>query len=145
MTQNIIDGLQKVVRKATDISSKVQAVAVGGVTTVGVNQIIETVAPGWNPPAWALGLITIGVALVFGYIKKETLSVSTTRADGSVIQNTSVDLADVPEIEMPDWVQAQIDAQNTVGTDEAEQPVGPGGAAAAPLTDGDEPKHLAAS
>ncbi|PCN47019.1 hypothetical protein Csp2054_14345 [Curtobacterium sp. 'Ferrero'] len=144
MTQNIIDGIQKVVRKATDISSKVQAVAVGGVTTVGVNQIIETVAPGWNPPAWALGLITVGVALVFGYIKKETINVSTTRADGTVIQNASVDMADVPEIEMPDWVKAQIDAQNAVGADEAEQAVGPDAAAASDASD-DVPKHLAAS
>lgn len=144
MTQNIIDGIQKVVRKATDISSKVQAVAVGGVTTVGVNQIIETVAPGWNPPAWALGLITVGVALVFGYIKKETINVSTTRADGTVIQNASVDMADVPELEMPDWVKAQIDAQNAVGVDEAEQAVGPDSAAASDASD-DAPKHLAAS
>lgn len=144
MTQNLIDGIQKVVRKATDISSKVQAVAVGGVTTVGVNQIIETVAPGWNPPAWALGLITVGVALVFGYIKKETINVSTTRADGTVIENASVDMADVPELEMPDWVQAQIDAQNAVGADETEQAVGPDASAASDASD-DAPKHLAAS
>lgn len=123
----------EVYRKATDISSKVQAAFAGGITTGGVTSIIAGINPQWDPPTWLVGLITLFGALLFGYIKKEKVNVATVKADGTVIQNGTVDLADLPELEMPDWVAAQLDAQEQVGTDEAEQAAGPD----------DEPKHAA--
>lgn len=123
----------EVYRKATDISSKIQAAFAGGISTGGVTSIIAAINPQWDPPTWLVGLITLVGALVFGYIKKEKVNVATVRADGTVVQNGTIDLADLPELEMPDWIAAQLDAQEQVGTDEAEQPAGPD----------DEPKHVA--
>ena len=123
----------EVYRKATDVSSKIQAAFAGGVTTGGVTSIIAAINPNWDAPTWLVGLITLAGALLFGYLKKEKVAVSTLKADGTVVQNGSVDLSELPELEMPSWIADQLDAQENVGGDEAEQPAGPD----------DEPKHSA--
>jgi hypothetical protein len=133
---NIAEGLVKVYRKWSDISSKVKAAVAGGVTTGGTTSVIAAINPDWHPDPWVVGLITLGGAVAAAWAKGETVKVSTIKADGSVVENVTLDL---PELDMPDWVRAQLDAQEQVGTDEAEQPVGPD------VVDDDEPKHLATS
>jgi hypothetical protein len=128
-----VTNIVEVYRKATDISSKIQAAFAGGVTTGGVTSIIAAVNPHWDAPSWLVGLITLFGALLFGYLKKEKVNISTEQADGTVVQNGTVDLSELPELEMPDWIAAQLDAQANVGGDEAEQAAGPD----------DEPKHAA--
>jgi hypothetical protein len=128
-----MSNIVEVYRKATDVSSKIQAAFAGGVTTGGVTSIIAAINPDWDAPTWLVGLITLFGALLFGYLKKEKVNIATVKADGTVIQNGTVDLTDLPELEMPDWVAAQLDAQETVGADESEQTAGPD----------DEPKHAA--
>ena len=124
----------EVYRKATDVSSKIQAAFAGGVTTGGVTSIIAAINPDWDAPSWLVGLITLAGALLFGYLKKEKVNIATVRTDGTIVENGTVNLADLPEIDMPDWVSAQLAAQIGVGSDESEQPAGP---------DDDEPKHAA--
>ncbi len=63
----------------------------------------------------------------------EKVNISTVKADGTVVENGTVDLAELPELEMPSWIADQLDAQENVGVDEAEQAAGPD----------DEPKHAA--
>lgn len=111
----------EVYRKATDISSKIQAAFAGGVTTGGVASVVAAINPNWDAPAWLIGLITLAGALLFGYLKKEKVAISTIQQDGTVVQNGTLDLAELP---MPDWIKEQLDAQDNLGLGDEEQPAG---------------------
>jgi hypothetical protein len=131
----VVKNIGEIAREWTDISSKVKAAAAGGVTAGGVTSVLAAVLPHWHPASWEVGAITIGVAIISGYVKGEKVTldagVETTTASGAV--STVAQSFALPDIGLHADVAAALAAADSVGSDEQEQTPQPV----------DAPKHVA--
>lgn len=121
-------GIATIIRKATDLDTKIKAVAASGGSAVAVAAVLESLGLNW--PGWVIGLLSLVIALAIGYVTKSKV----TLPGGSVVD---------PAAEVDAVLHTEPDGNLTLGLPASDALVPGDGLAAVPDTD--EPKHLAAS
>ncbi len=84
-----------VVRKWSDVSSKVIAAAIGGSSSTLVLTVLAQVFPDWHPNTLTTGVLVAGVSIVSAYLKGERVSLDVNAGD----ETTTLTLPDLPEAE----------------------------------------------
>lgn len=144
-----IQTVQKIVREASDVESKLAAAVAGGITVGGVTTLLNAVGI-TDAPTWLVLAITLVATFVVGYFKKSVVTVSS--SDGSTV---AVDVNKEVTAALPSSADANIDLSKiathivdatgaiaaVVGAAESEQS---GTVAAAPVADDAAGKHAAA-